>query len=51
MERIISVKFPEWLLERIDAYARRRGRSRSEVIRDAILFLLASEDALVVDDG
>lgn len=50
MERIISVKIPENLLEVVDRYARRRSMSRSEVIRDAILYYLAREDALVIDD-
>ncbi|MEM2020931.1 MAG: ribbon-helix-helix protein, CopG family [Zestosphaera sp.] len=34
--RIISVKFPEELIEMLDTYAFRSGKSRSDVIRDAL---------------
>lgn len=44
--RVISFKVPGRLLERVDAYAERRGLARSEVIRDAILALLAREGFL-----
>ena len=47
MQRIISIKLPERLLERLDRYASRRLTSRSQVIRDAILWLLARENALL----
>ena len=46
MQRIISIKLPERLLERLDAYASRRGMARSEAIREAILTLLAYEGVL-----
>ena len=50
MQRIISIKLPERLLERLDAYASRRGMARSEVIRDSILAFLAREDMLVLEE-
>ncbi len=34
--RIISVKFPEELIEMLDAYAFRSGKNRSDVIREAL---------------
>jgi metal-responsive CopG/Arc/MetJ family transcriptional regulator len=43
MQRIITFKMPVELLERLDAYASRRGMARSEVIREAIIALLARE--------
>ena len=45
-QRVISIKLPDRLLARIDRYASRRLTSRSQVIRDAILWLLARENAL-----
>lgn len=43
MHRIVTFKIDEALLELLDEYARREGRSRSEVIREAIVRLLRSE--------
>ncbi len=50
MQRIITFKLPEPLLERLDAYASRRGMARSEVIREAILAFLAMEEYLPGED-
>ncbi|RLG77657.1 MAG: CopG family transcriptional regulator [Thermoprotei archaeon] len=41
--RVVSFKLEEELLELLDLYARQRGKSRSEVIREAIVNLLQSE--------
>ncbi len=43
MQRIVTFKMPDEMLERLDAYASRRGMARSEVIREAIIALLARE--------
>lgn len=43
MQRIVTFKIDETLLEALDAYARSRRLSRSEVIRKAIEELLRSE--------
>jgi len=37
LTRIVTFKASEELLEALDALARRSGRSRSEVIRDALV--------------
>ncbi|RLG86205.1 MAG: CopG family transcriptional regulator [Thermoprotei archaeon] len=41
--RVVSFKVEEELLELLDIYARQRGKSRSEVIREAIIALLQNE--------
>jgi len=43
MQRIVTFKIDEALLEALDEYARSRRLSRSEVIRKAIEELLRSE--------
>ena len=43
MQRIVTFKVSDEVLERLDAYAARRGMARSEVIREAIIALLARE--------
>jgi len=43
LQRIVTFKMPDDMLERLDAYAVRRGMARSEVIREAIIALLARE--------
>ena len=45
--RVVSVKMPEELLELLEELARRRGLSRSELIRRAIIRYL--EEAPDVD--
>jgi metal-responsive CopG/Arc/MetJ family transcriptional regulator len=42
-QRIVTFKIEESLLEALDAYAQRKGLTRSEVIRDAIERMLQSE--------
>lgn len=44
--RIITFKAPEDLYERVLRFARARGMSMGQVVREAILYLLAVEDAL-----
>jgi len=41
--RVITFKLDEDVLEKLDRYARRTGRSRSEVIRRAIEMLISNE--------
>ncbi len=45
--RVVTFKIDEDVLEKLDRYARRTGRSRSEVIRQALEKLLSSEEPLV----
>ena len=40
MVRVVSFKIPEDLLERLDAFARKCGVTRTDVIRAAIVELL-----------
>ncbi len=44
--RVVTFKVDPLLLEKIDEYARKRRLSRSEVLRDAIQLLLATEGIL-----
>ncbi len=45
--RVVTFKIDEDILEKLDRYARRTGRSRSEVIRQALERLLSSEEPLI----
>ncbi len=42
MQRIVTFKISQELLEMLDLYAREKGMSRSEAIREAIKMLLTS---------
>ncbi len=42
--RIVTFKLEEDLLERLDKYARNKGKTRSEVIRRALELYLMMED-------
>ena len=42
--RVITVKIPEEMIEKLDSFARLRGWTRSEVIRRAIELYLRVED-------
>ena len=46
--RTVTFKIDEWLLERLDTYARLRGITRSEAIRRAIERLLREEEPRLV---
>ena len=39
-QRIITFKMPGMMLERLDRYAARRSMSRSEAIREALIYYL-----------
>jgi len=41
--RVVTFKVDEELLEKLDYYARQRGKTRSEVIREALEHLLREE--------
>ena len=43
MLRIVTFKFEEWLLERVDKYASSKRLTRSDVIRLALLRLLEED--------
>jgi len=45
MQRIVTFKIDENLLNAIDRFATRRGMARSELIREALITLLAEEEA------
>ncbi len=45
--RVVTFKLDEDILEKLDRYARRTGRSRSEVIRQALERLLSSEEPMI----
>ena len=45
--RVVTFKLEEDVLEKLDRYARRTGRSRSEIIRQALERLLSSEEPVV----
>ncbi len=45
--RVVTFKLDESILEKLDKYAMRTGRSRSEVIRKAIEMLLSNEEPAV----
>ncbi|MFH1351882.1 MAG: ribbon-helix-helix domain-containing protein [Pseudomonadota bacterium] len=47
--KTLSLKLPESLLEKIDAVARKRGESRSALLREAIETVIAGE--VHVQDG
>ena len=42
--RVVTFKVEEELLERLDRYARSRGKTRSEIIREAVQVYLIMED-------
>ncbi len=44
MMRVVTFKIEEELLEKIDLYARSRGKTRSEVIRRALELYLIREE-------
>ena len=41
--KILSLKLPESLLERLDSTARKRGESRSALLREAIEMIIEGE--------
>lgn len=45
--RVVTFKLDEDVLEKLDRYARRTGRSRSEVIRQALERLLSNEEPMI----
>ncbi len=45
--RVVTFKLDESILEKLDRYARRTGRSRSEIIRRALEMLLSNEEPMV----
>ena len=47
--KTLSLKIPESLLERLDAAARKRGESRSALLREAIEMILSGKDH--IQDG
>ncbi len=42
--RVVTFKVEEDLLERLDRYARSKGKTRSEIIREAVQVYLVMED-------
>lgn len=45
--RVVAFRVPDALYERVARFAEARGMSVGQVVREAVLYLLAAEDALV----
>ena len=43
-KQLVTLKLPEWTVEALEELGRKKGRSRGELIREAITKYLAAED-------